>query len=191
MDNSLPPCEVFSLLYPVTIAASCLNHSQDRSIISPPAADLQANASVSVPVQSHRSEGSRALWANDPWENRNFQQNNYKKETVDVWVNERERTGDRWNVCVKVFASDGESQKKAKTRRGLEHMKVIKSVRKRAFQRSDTGVWERKEKERTAAEEQQGGKRRSWTALWQLRRIPRRITRALDATNCQQEASSS
>lgn len=29
--------------------------------------------------------------------------------------------------------------------------------------------------------------KRSWMALWQLQRVPRRITQALDATDCQQD----
>lgn len=32
-------------------------------------------------------------------------------------------------------------------------------------------------------------KKRIWTALWQLQRIPRRITSTVDAIKCQQEAS--
>lgn len=68
-------------------------------------------------------------------------------------------------------------------------MKVVKKeCKEEGLVGSDTGLWEREKKK--AAEEQEAGKRRSWRALWQLWSILRRITRAVNATNCQQEASS-
>lgn len=94
------------------------------------------------------------------------------------------------NVCVRIYVFEGKSRKDMTQGENWNIWKSLRrNVKKRASQRSDTEVWER-EKKRTAVEEQAAGKRRSWSALWQLWSIPRRITRAVDATNCQQEASS-
>lgn len=74
----LQPVEVFSILYPVTIAAPCLNHSQSHhfSTGSRPARECLTFCSCWVTKGSR--EGSRALCSDNPWENGNLQQSNYK-----------------------------------------------------------------------------------------------------------------
>lgn len=114
-----------------------------------------------------------------------------KNKTVDALVNERERTRARRECLSQDTCVWGEVPERPDTRRELEHMKVIK---KECKEKGISKKWHRsmgkREKKRTTGEEQEAGKRRSWRALWQLCSIPRRITRAVDATNCQQEASS-
>lgn len=76
----LQPVKVLSILYPVTIAAPCLNHSQSHHFSTGNRPASQCLRFCSRGVTKGSREGSRALCSDNSWENGNLQQSNYKKK---------------------------------------------------------------------------------------------------------------